>query len=381
VTSNGIEANMLNFEKRLAKKIQRIKNFYSLYTTGLNRREIEQLLKKDTLEAFSYYTRKTRFQDKLPEKHTPRNAFLVFKEIFISFIMKLTPARRLVYGIGILGFVWGLIHIRIGLIITTFFLVNFLLALELADKLTTRDEIEIAREIQTNLQPAHIPELKLLSISAYSKPARIVGGDFFNIVQPDEDKVIGILGDVSDKGISAALYAAYFQSMFESLANKNASPSSLMHNINNLISKRLREGDFITAVIVMFDLKEKSVTISRAGHNWPLYYHADTQSISELKPKGMSIGVLTDQLFSEHMEEQKIFFKQGDLLLLYSDGVSEATDPNNHMFELNGLKTVIKQNAHESSEALIELINRRLSDFTQGQELHDDASMMAIKIK
>jgi serine phosphatase RsbU (regulator of sigma subunit) len=366
---------------KMRYKIQKIKDFYSLYTSGLNRREIERLLKKDTLEAFTYYKRKTDIPDHPLGESSPRKTLFVIKEIFISFIMKLTPARRLVYGLGILGFLWGILHVHFGYIIASFLLINFLLALELADKLTTRDELEIAREIQTNLQPTHIPELHLLSISAYSKPAHIVGGDFFNVVQPDKDRVIGILGDVSDKGISAAIYAAYFQSMFESLADKDDSPSGLMHSLNDLIIKRLRDGDFITAVIALFDLKEKSVTIARAGHNWPLYYHAESNSISELKPKGMSIGVLEDKHFCDLMEEQKIFLKKGDMLLLYSDGVSEATNQDNRMFELAGLKNAIEESAHESSDEIIQRINLKLNDFVGGEEFHDDATMMAVKIK
>lgn len=366
---------------RMRYRIQKIKEFYALYTSGLNRKEVERLLKKDTLEAFSYYKRKTRIQDQAMESSSPRKTLSVFKEIFISFIMKLTPARRLVYGIGLLGFALGILNVHFGYIIASFLLINFLLALELADKLTTRDELEIAREIQTNLQPDHIPDLRLLSIAAFSKPARIVGGDFFNIVQPNENKLVCILGDVSDKGISAALYAAYFQSMFESLADKDGSPSRLMQNLNDLIIKRLREGDFITAVIALFDLAERSVTITRAGHNWPLYYHAETRSISELKPKGMSIGVLENEQFYERLEEQKLYLKTGDMLLLYSDGVSEATNPDDRMFELTGLKAVIEANAHDSSHAIIQKINLKLDDFTQGSELCDDATMMAIKIK
>ena len=376
-----IGTKMKKLQMRLKNKIAKVQHFFNLYTSGLNRKEIEQLLKKDAREAFSYYQRKTSIHDRFPEETSPRKTIFVIKEIFVSFIMKLTPARRLVYGIGFIAFIWGIIHAHYGLIIISFLAINFLLALELADKLTTRDELEIAREIQTNLQPAHIPESQLLSIAAYSKPARIVGGDFFNIVQPVEDKLIGILGDVSDKGISAALYAAYFQSMFESLAYKDVSPSVLLHNLNHLIRRRLREGDFITAVIARFDLKEKSVTIARAGHNWPLYYHADTRAISELKPRGMSIGLLEDGKFMETIKEEKVYLNTGDMLLLYSDGVSEAMAPGNKMFEVDGLKSVIRESAQQSSKEIIRNINLRLSDFMKGGELSDDATMMAIKVK
>jgi phosphoserine phosphatase RsbU/P len=366
---------------RMKCRFHKLKEFYALYTSGLNHKEVEQLLKKDTLEAYSYYKRKTRAKDQPLQSSSPRKTLFVIREIFFSFIMKLTPARRMVYGIGIICFLWGAAQVAFGYIIVGFLLINFLLALELADKLTTRDELEIAREIQMNLQPVHIPELQHLSIAAYSQPARIVGGDFFNLVQPAKDKVISILGDVADKGISAALYAAYFQSMFESLADKDRSPARLMHHLNGLITKRLRTGDFITAVIALFDLSEKSVTIARAGHNWPLYFHAESRTIRELKPKGMSIGILEDEAFYEQIEEQKLHLNSGDILLLYSDGVTEATAPDDRMFELAGLKRVIQESAHESSNDLIAKINRKLGEFMQGNELGDDATMMAIKVK
>jgi len=143
----------------------------------------------------------------------------------------------------------------------------------------------------------------------------------------------------------------------------------------------MRDGDFITAVIACFDLNEKTVTIARAGHNWPLYYCAGTRTITELKPKGMSIGMFENIRFSEQLEEQKICFKQGDLLLLYSDGVTEAANPENLIFDVSGLKTVIAENAQESSQTLIDRINSKLRSFVNSDELQDDATMVAIKVK
>ena len=143
----------------------------------------------------------------------------------------------------------------------------------------------------------------------------------------------------------------------------------------------MRDGDFITAVIAFFDLNEKSVTIARAGHNWLLYYCAGTCTITELKPMGMSIGMLENVQFSDRLEEQKIYLQPGDLLLLYSDGVTEATNPENLMFDVSGLKTVMTECAHESSEVLIERINSKLRSFVKSDELQDDATMVAIKVK
>ena len=367
--------------KILNRRLKKIQDFFYLYTSGLNHREIEKLLKKDALDAYTYLKGKTGLSEHPPKRLTPKSIFFVGKEIFVSFMMQLTPARRLFYGLAILGFLVGLLQVDVFYILVSFVILNLLLAVELVDKLTTRDELEIAREIQMSLQPLTIPDSRLLSIATYSKPARMVGGDFFDIVQPNDDRVISIVGDVADKGVSAALYAAYTQSMFQSFSQTCLSPSAIVQNVNDLIFKRMRDGDFITAVIAFFDLNERSVTIARAGHNWPLYYSAETRTITELKPKGMSIGMFENVQFSDRMEEQKIYLKQGDLLLLYSDGVTEATNPENVMFEVAGLKTVITESAHETSEMLIGHIDSKLHNFVRSNELQDDATMVAIKVK
>lgn len=371
----------MRFTKALNRKINKIQEFFYLCTSGLNHREIELLLKKDAVGAFTYLKGKTRLPDLPPKRLTVKSVFFVGKEIFVSFMMQLTPARRLFYGLGVAGFLIGLIKVDLFYILISFVILNLLLAVELVDKLTTRDELEIAREIQLSLQPLKIPESRQLSIATFSKPAKMVGGDFFDIVQPGNDRIISIVGDVADKGVSAALYAAYTQSMFQSFSQTSISPAAIFRNVNDLICKRMRDGDFITAVIAYFDLDEKSVTIARAGHNWPLYYSADTRTIAELKPNGMSIGMFENVQFAEQLEEQKIYFKQGDLLLLYSDGVTEATNPENSMFDVAGLKTVITESAHESSETLIGHINSSLQSFVKSDELQDDATMVAIKMK
>lgn len=363
------------------RKIKKIQDFFYLYTSGLNHREIEKLLKKDTVDAFTYLKQRTSLNERTPKRFTVKSIFFIAKEIFISFIMQLTPARRLFYGLGIAGFLIGLFQVDLLYLLASFIVINLLLAVELVDKLTTRDELEIAREIQLSLQPLKIPESNLLSIATYSKPAKLVGGDFFDIVQPDQNRVLSIVGDVADKGVSAALYAAYTQSMFQSFSQTSASPAAIFQNVNDLIFNRMRDGDFITAVIACFNLEEKSVTIARAGHNWPLYYCAETHIITELKPKGMSIGMFENVQFSDRLEEQKIYLKPGDLVLLYSDGVTEATNSENLMFDVAGLKKVIAQSANETSATLIEHINSNLQSFVKSNELQDDATMVAIKMK
>lgn len=365
----------------MRKKIQKIKKFYYLYTSGLNRQEIEHLLNRDAVEAFSYLKSKTCLEDDVPRRTPVLSLVFVLKEIFISFLMQLSAARRLLYGIGVAGFLWGLVVVDKFLLFAGFFVINFLLVLELVDKLTTRDELEIAREIQLGLQPERIPENGMLSIAAFSQPAKLVGGDFFDVVQCGDEWIISIIGDVSGKGISAALYAAYIQSMFISLTATNITPCELLTRLNDLISARLRDGHFITVAVAMFNTVDKSVTVARAGHNWPLYYSSKTKAIQELKPRGFSIGFTQNGLFSSSLEEQKIQLDSGDLLLLYSDGITEATNSQDTMFKTTGLMSVMEESAHQSSETIIGRIKTRLFEFVEATELQDDATMIAIKIK
>jgi serine phosphatase RsbU (regulator of sigma subunit) len=362
-------------------KIKKHRDFFRLYTTGLNRREVERLLKKDTLEALTYYKDKTALKDSPPEEKSLKSKIIVFKEIFVSFVMQLTPARRFFYGLSICGFVLGMIAAKAVWIICAFIILNYLLALELANKLTTRDELEIAREIQVSLEPEQLPDIPWLSISFSSKPAKIVGGDFFNVVKRNDNQMLSIVGDVAGKGIPAALYAAHIQSMFESLSEQSASPANILNGLNHLICRRLREGDFITAVIAFFESGENSLTIARAGHNWPLYYSSQSKTIQPLKTRGVCLGIDRDTGFSSCLEEKSIAVKSGDVLLLYSDGITEAMNSDHHLFDQSRLESALKESAHFPAEKIVERINLRLDEFVQSEEPHDDVTMVAIKVK
>jgi serine phosphatase RsbU (regulator of sigma subunit) len=362
-------------------KIKKQQDFFRFYTTGLNRKEVERLLKKDTLEALTYYKEKTALKESPLEERSLKSKIIVFRDIFVSFVMQLTPARRFFYGLSICGFVLGMIAGKGLWVLAAFVILNYLLALELANKLTTRDELEIAREIQVSLEPKQLPEFPWLSVSFSSKPAKIVGGDFFNVVKRNDNQMLSIVGDVAGKGIPAALYAAHIQSMFESLSEQSASPANILNGLNQLICKRLREGDFITAVIAFFESGENSLTIARAGHNWPLYYSSQTKTIQPLKTRGVCLGIDRDIGFSSCLEEKAIAVKSGDVLLLYSDGITEAMNSDHHLFDQSRLESALKESAHFPAKKIVERINFRLNEFVQSEEPHDDVTMVAIKVK
>ena len=166
------------------RKVRKIQKFLYVYTSGLNHREIEQLLKKDTVDAFAYFKAKSRIPEHSPRRSHVGTIFHMSKAIFFSFMMQLTPARRFFYGLGFAGFLIGLVKADSLLMLGSFVVLNLLLALELVDKLTTRDELEIAREIQLNLQPTSIPETGMLSIATLYRPPGLSAVTFLTSFSP-----------------------------------------------------------------------------------------------------------------------------------------------------------------------------------------------------
>ena len=367
-------------KSNVEKSVRKYHKLLQIYTSGLNSQEVERLLKKDTLEALTYYREKTSLKESPSEDRSFKTTSKAVRSIFHSFLMQLTPARRLFYAISFCCFVLGLIAAKGLWLIGAFIVMNLLLALELADKLTTRDELEIAREIQISLEPEQLPEVPWLSMSFSSKPAKIVGGDFFNVVKRSDSQMLSIVGDVAGKGVPAALYAAHIQSMFESLSEQNASPAVILKNLNHLICRRLREGDFITAVIALVESSDNSLTIARAGHNWPLYYSSQNGIIEPLKPRGVCLGIDHEMGFAR-LEEKKLPVNSGDVLLLYSDGITEAMNERNQLFDQSRLESAMKESIHFPADKIVAHINMRLDEFVQSEEPHDDVTMVAIKVK
>jgi sigma-B regulation protein RsbU (phosphoserine phosphatase) len=367
---------------RKKSKWESLKEFYQLYTSGLSTSEIERLLKRETVDVFSYYkrgigsTEKTTARDKLPKK-----PLRVAKAIFLSFLMKLTPARRLFYGVAFVLFAFALIVSNWSHAIFAFLILNFLLALELADKLVAKDELEIARDIQIGLQPEQNPQIKGLDIATYYQPAKEVGGDYYDFLKIDGHKLVVIVGDVSGKGMPAALYAVKLQGLVELLAEKLDSPKQILEEINKIMILRLKKKYFITAVVAVLDLKNKTMRLARAGHNPPLYFNAITEKAIWLKPNGIGIGLENNPNFKDKLNEKRIALASGDLFLFYTDGVTEVMNRAKVEFGEARLGKFVLENAHLDAEEFKNKLVEKINGFSKKALLDDDATLVVVKIK
>lgn len=260
---------------------------------------------------------------------------------------------------------------------------NFLLYSDLAKQERLKQELEIAREIQLSSLPKELPSIKSLDISGISLPALEVGGDYYDIFFNEEmpDTITAIIGDVSGKGTSAALYMSKIQGVVKTLQEFNLNIKDLMIKTNELIFTFLNSGSFITAFCIQFNLKEMKLKMARAGH-LPLYhYDSRKKELIAITPKGIALGLNTGELFNRNLEEVEIDIAEGDVFVLVTDGIVEARNSEQKEYEEERLKEIIKLNISKSSHDIKDCIIQDLNSFTGRTSQFDDITILVIKVK
>lgn len=240
------------------------------------------------------------------------------------------------------------------------------------------EEISIARNIQNSLLPEWDLDFNNISVSHYSKPAKQVGGDFYDFIKIDRNKFAVIVADVSGKGIPAALYMAKVQSMIQLASNLFKSPKDILIEVNKNIRDQIDKHSFVTCVIAVVDLESMTIKVARAGHN-PVIY-GQNGSLSFVKSKGLGLNLATEQIFERNLEEVEFKLKSDDLFVFYSDGLSEAMNTDREEFSEGNVLNVIKSNRQLSTEDIKTNLIDSVNSFTTGAEQHDDITIVILKI-
>lgn len=260
---------------------------------------------------------------------------------------------------------------------------NYLLYTDLTKQERIKQELQIAREIQLSSLPRELPSIKSLDISGISIPALEVGGDYYDIFIDDDTPniITAIIGDVSGKGTSAALYMSKIQGVVKTLQEFKLGLKDLMIKTNELIFTFLGTGSFITAFCVQFDLSKNILKLTRAGH-LPLYhYDFKTKSLNIITPKGIALGLNTGELFNRNLEERELEYNEGDVFILVTDGIVEARNFEQKEYEEDRLIDVIKQNIDNSSQEIRDSIINDVNNFTGRTSQFDDITILVIKVK
>jgi len=249
------------------------------------------------------------------------------------------------------------------------------------EKKRMEEELRIAREIQMSLLPRGRVTVPGLSISALCVPAREVGGDYYDLLPIDDNRMAVLIADVAGKGTSAALYMAELKGIVLSLARTCPSPRQLMLSANRIISEHLDSRAFITMTYAVVDLAARTITYARAGHTPLIYRRAGGGSVDILAPDGLVLGLRIDQgqMFERLLQEATLPLAPGDLLLFFTDGISEAMNPANDMFGEARLGQLIAEHGDLPTDELRERVLREIDAFVAGAPQHDDMTMILMK--
>jgi sigma-B regulation protein RsbU (phosphoserine phosphatase) len=242
------------------------------------------------------------------------------------------------------------------------------------------DELRIARDIQKSLLPPAPPDVAGLEIADLCEPAREVGGDYYDFFDLGPRRLGVMIADVSGKGTSAALYMAELKGLMMALSSAERSPRALLIDVNRRLAAHLDNRSFITMTYAVIDLERGTLTCARAGHT-PLI--ASARGVSEIvAPNGMVLGLRlpgAGQRFEELLEEHTRPFGEGDVAVLYTDGVTEAMDPAGELFGDEALAALVARHQDEPAAAIRERVVRDVRAFVGTAESHDDMTMVVIK--
>jgi phosphoserine phosphatase RsbU/P len=255
-----------------------------------------------------------------------------------------------------------------------------------AEKKRLEEELRIARQIQMSLLPRGPLSVPGLGVTALCVPAREVGGDYYDFFRLGEDRLGVLIADVSGKGTSAALYMAELKGLVLSLSEIYQSPRRLLIEVNRIISENLDSRSFITMTYAVVDLRKGVMTFARAGHTPLIYLPAPAApgGAQVLVPNGMVLGLRIEQAaerFVDLLEEQEVPLNPGDVIVLYTDGITEAMNHASDLFGDARLGRIVEEHGHLDSGELRERILREVEAFVGGADQHDDMTMILMKVE
>lgn len=244
-----------------------------------------------------------------------------------------------------------------------------------AEKERIESELKFAKLVQEGFLPMTPPSFPNYDFAAEMIPAKFVGGDFYDFIPLKNDRLGIVLGDVSGKGVSAALYMARLLSDFRYISQADSTPEGILHQVNEIACERSLHGMFATAIFLLLDRTTNKLTISSAGHHPALLKNPlkDIQAVGN--SSGIPLGILPGQKYSS----EEIQLQAGNLILLYTDG---ATEPFNEKKESFGLKRMVQvmEQDDPSPKELIAEMKQSIGNFTHKATSHDDLTLLTFKV-
>jgi serine phosphatase RsbU (regulator of sigma subunit) len=375
-----------------------VAEFLETYTRDLKAQDLQRLFTRDTKEAYRFFTRHIDVSalDGLPWH---RRLLAHLRLLFLAFTMKLSPARRVVYAAALLFAAFGLLNLfrstrlveapigRVtvivpglvlpdgaGLFILAFALMNLLVLLEVADRLSLKNDLEIAREIQQAMLPSGLYTGPGVETVGLSRPANTVGGDFYDILPLGGNRLVIAVGDVAGKGSPAALLMALLLAMMRTLVDERLEPAELVTRLNVQVSRHAPGTRFITLFYGVYDAGTGDLTYVNAGHMPPLVVRAD-ERIERLSEGGIALGMFEASTYVTG----RTTLQNDELVAIYSDGITEAENPAGVPFDEEGLEGALLRTRHQGISSIGTAVVRAVEQHTADTRLADDLTILLLR--
>jgi serine phosphatase RsbU (regulator of sigma subunit) len=315
--------------------------------------------------------------------------------------MRLSPARRVIYGVavamalvGLVQLVTGIWWLRVPLIpfvismpvpvldaprgtmglVCGFLVLNLLILLEVADRLTLKKDLEVARDIQQAMLPSEIYTATGIEAFGVTRPANTVGGDLYDLIRRPDGRIVFALGDVAGKGSPAALLMALAVAMLRVLVDEGLEPADLAARLNIQVSRHAPGSRFITMVMGLYDPTTGQITYVNAGQNPPMLRRASGR-IERLTEGGMALGMFDLATYTAGT----LTLDAGDVLVLFSDGVTEAENPSGVAFDDAGLEQIVNEHWWKDLQTLGTSVLKAVETHAAGAKIADDLTVLAVR--
>jgi sigma-B regulation protein RsbU (phosphoserine phosphatase) len=242
-------------------------------------------------------------------------------------------------------------------------------------------ELEIARAVQMKLLPKENPHVAGFDIAGVCIPAYEVGGDYYDFVDLGETKIGIAIGDVSGKGVPAAIYMTLTKGILQSHAEENISPKNVLSKVNRLMYKTIEKNSFVSMFYAIIDLQTKKIRYSRAGHNPVILAGLRDDKQEFLTPKGVALGLDDGGVFDSVLEEREFDLRSGDILVFYTDGFTEARNTAGEEFTETRLLKSVAEAKGRSAEEIIGIVVNDARKFSGEADQHDDMTMVVVKVR
>jgi len=378
----------------------RARELFVTYTRDFSPDDLQRLFTDDTRDAYRFFTR-GKDDDRFARLPLWKSLPLRLREFFVAFTLRLSPARRILYvgalvialtgiirlfkGFASIDFPLGVPFLQVGVLmpvwadgtlalLISLFLVNLLVLLEVADRLSLKGELEVAREIQLAMLPKRTYRAGDIEICGITRPANTVGGDFYDVLPLTDGRIIVTLGDVAGKGSPAALLMALLLAVLRTLVDEDLDPPSLIERVNAQICRHSPSSRFITLFYAVYSPATGTLAYVNAGHNPPMIRRLDGR-YERLGSTGVALGMFEHSTFAS----VETSLAPGETLVLYSDGITEAENPAGRPFEERGLESVVERYADQEPAEIGVQVLKAVEAHARASRFIDDLTILLLK--